>query len=84
MDLRNDGRFSSLFSARRSLAGVWPALFLEFLNFTVCFSLVRKFFTVFVDPISFDTLLPYKQQQEQQQEQRQEQQEQQEEQQEEH
>ena len=41
---------------------------------------MRFFFTVFVEPISFDTLLPYKQQQEQQQEQRQEQQEQQEEQ----
>ena len=49
-----------------------------------CFCVVRKLFTVFVEPISFDTLLPYKQQQESQQEQRQEQQEQQEEQQEEH
>ena len=30
---------------------------LEFLKIRSCFSLVRKFFTVFVEPISFDTLL---------------------------
>ena len=47
-----------------------PSFFLEFLKIRSCFCVVRKFFTVFVEPISFDTLLPYKQQQEQQQEQR--------------
>ena len=34
-----------------------PVFSLQFLKIKSCFCVVRKFFTVFVEPISFDTLL---------------------------